>query len=142
MKAAGCGVLVGAGDDLSIGFRNGAEDVIQLGWERARGSFGERDLALLQLIAPTLQRLLRERPTPQLPASLTVQERRVLMCVAAGQSNAEIAACLCVATSTVRKHLEHSYRKLGVSSRLAAVAALQGRDLPNLDLRERIKRIA
>ncbi len=142
LKAEGCNVEVGAGDGLSIGFRNGAEDVAQLDWERTRGRFGERDLAMLQLIAPTVQRLLRERPTPQLPASLTTQERRVLMHVATGQSNAQIADGLCIAESTVRKHLEHSYRKLGVSSRLAAIAALQGRDLPDLDLRERIARIA
>ena len=62
--------------------------------------------------------------------------------VAAGRSNAEIAEHLFVAESTVRKHLEHSFRKLGVSSRLAAVAALQGRDEPGLDLRERIARYA
>jgi Bacterial regulatory proteins, luxR family len=47
-----------------------------------------------------------------------------------------------VAPSTVRKHLEHIFRKLGVTSRLAAVAALQGRDDPGLDLRERIDRFA
>ena len=33
------------------------------------------------------------------------------------------------------------YRKLGVSGRVAAVARLQGRDLPDLDLRERIARL-
>ena len=31
-----------------------------------------------------------------------------------------------VAPSTVRKHLEHSFRKLGVSNRLAAVKAYEG----------------
>jgi DNA-binding CsgD family transcriptional regulator len=64
------------------------------------------------------------------------------MHVAAGRSNADIAERLCIAESTVRKHLEHSFRKLGVTGRLAAVAALQGRDEPGLDLRERIARFA
>jgi ATP/maltotriose-dependent transcriptional regulator MalT len=66
----------------------------------------------------------------------------VLTNVAAGFSNREIAERLSVAPSTVRKHLEHAYRKLGVSSRQAAIAALQGRDEPGLDLRERLERFA
>ena len=40
----------------------------------------------------------------------------------------EIAERMGVATCTVRKHLEHAYRKLGVTNRLAAACVLQGRD--------------
>ena len=49
---------------------------------------------MLRMITPLLARLVRERPTPSLPAALTVQERRVLSHVAAGASNTEIAAGL------------------------------------------------
>jgi DNA-binding CsgD family transcriptional regulator len=98
-------------------------------------------VAMLRMVAPLLARLSRERLTPQLPPSLTTQERRVLSHVAAGRSNAEIAAALFVAPSTVRKHLENVYRKLGVASRGAAVARLQGRDLPDIDLSERLARL-
>ncbi len=129
-------------DGVAVGFRNGIDCVSQLFIDRQRRMFSERDLAMLQLILPALQRIMRERPTPALPPSLTVQERRVLMQVAAGLSNAEIAATLFIAPSTVRKHLENSFRKLGVSSRLAAVAAIQGTDLPDQDLRERLERLA
>ncbi len=140
-KAEACGALPGTTrDGVAIGFRNGA-GVAQV-WLDRTTVFTDRDLVLLRLIMPALQRLLRERPTPQLPASLTVQERRVLMCVASGLSNSQIAEHLFVAPSTVRKHLEHSYRKLGVTSRLAAVAVLQGRDLTGLDLSERLRRLA
>jgi DNA-binding NarL/FixJ family response regulator len=62
--------------------------------------------------------------------------------VAAGRSNAEIAAHLGVCASTVRKHLENAYRKLGVTNRTAAVARLQGRDRGCEDLRERLERFA
>lgn len=127
-------------DSVAIGFRNGANCLVQVFLAR-RGPFTDRDLSMLRMLAPALARLTRERPTPALPASLTVQERRVLSHVAAGQSNAEIAADLFVAPSTIRKHLENSYRKLGVTSRGAAVARLQGRDLPDLDLRERLERL-
>ncbi len=129
-------------DGLWLGFRNGRSHVAQVSLGRRRTRYDARDLAMLRLISPSVQRLLRERPTPQLPAALTVQERRVLMRVAAGHSNAHIAESLGVTASTVRKHLEHAYRKLGVTSRVAAVARLQGRDHHDLDLRERLERFA
>jgi DNA-binding CsgD family transcriptional regulator len=62
------------------------------------------------------------------------------MHVVAGRTNEEIAERLSVSTSTVRKHLEHVYRKLGVTSRQGAVAALQRRDQPGQDLQERLAR--
>jgi DNA-binding CsgD family transcriptional regulator len=56
--------------------------------------------------------------------ALTARERAVMRCVAAGLSNAAIAAVLVISTSTVRKHLEHIYAKLGVNNRAAAIATL------------------
>jgi DNA-binding CsgD family transcriptional regulator len=53
---------------------------------------------------------------------LTEREWEVLRHVAKGSSNTQIASTLWIATSTVRKHLEHVYEKLNVSSRTAAVA--------------------
>ena len=63
--------------------------------------------------------LLEERHDEVL---LTARERDVLSWVARGKTNAEIAQLLCLAPSTVRKHLEHVYAKLGVNTRTAAVA--------------------
>jgi DNA-binding CsgD family transcriptional regulator len=53
---------------------------------------------------------------------LTAREREVLSWVARGKTNAEIAQLLWLAPSTVRKHLENVFAKLGVSTRTAAVA--------------------
>jgi DNA-binding CsgD family transcriptional regulator len=128
----------GFSDSLAVGFRHGKDRVVQVWWDRRCGTFSERDLAVLRMIAPALQRLVRDDATPCLPASLTVQERRTLMLVAAGFSNVEIAAKMGVATCTVRKHLEHSYRKLGVTNRLAAAVALRGELVPQPDLLERV----
>lgn len=133
---------VGAVDGLAVGFRSGRDHVAQIYLRRTTIPFSQRDFAMLTLLCPILQRLLRERPTPQLPANLTVQERRVLMHVAGGRSNADIAEELFLAPSTVRKHLEHSYRKLGVSNRVSAVARLQGRGLPDPDLHLRTQEAA
>jgi len=60
-------------------------------------------------------------------AVLSARERDVLQWVARGKTNAEIATALYVSESTVRKHLQNSYRKLGVSSRTAAIALLSTR---------------
>ena len=62
--------------------------------------------------------------------------------MAAGLSNAEIAEDNSIAVSTVRKHLENAYRKLGVTNRMAAIARLRGSDEPGLDLQERVDRFA
>jgi DNA-binding CsgD family transcriptional regulator len=128
----------GFSDSLAVGFRHGKDHVVQVWWDRRSGVFTERDLAVLRMITPALQRLVRKESTPALPGSLTVQERRTLMLVAAGYSNTEIAAKLGVATCTVRKHLEHSYRKLGVTNRLAAAVALRGELVPAPDLLEKV----
>jgi DNA-binding CsgD family transcriptional regulator len=128
----------GFSDSLAVGFRHGKDHVVQVWWDRRSGMFTERDLAVLRMITPAVQRLVRKDSTPALPCSLTVQERRTLMLVAAGYSNTEIAAKLGVATCTVRKHLEHSYRKLGVTNRLAAAVALRGDLVPQPDLLEKV----
>lgn len=142
LAAQACiGGLKGGADGLAIGFRNGSDSIVQIAFDRHHTGFTDRDVAMLRMLAPLIARLVRERPTPALPATLTTQERRVLSHVAAGKSNGEIAQALFIAPSTVRKHLEHAFRKLGVTSRTAAVARLQGRDLPDLDLRERLTRL-
>jgi DNA-binding CsgD family transcriptional regulator len=129
----------GLSDSVALGFRSGKDRVVQLWWDRRTGEFSPRDVAVLTMIAPAVQRLVRDATTPALPTSLTNQERRVLMLVAAGCSNGEIAQRMDVATCTVRKHLEHAYRKLGVTNRLAAAVALRGEALPGPEVRERVR---
>jgi DNA-binding CsgD family transcriptional regulator len=57
---------------------------------------------------------------------LTTREREVLLWVSRGRTNAEIAELLWVAPSTVRKHLENVYAKLGVNTRTAAATRFLG----------------
>jgi two-component system NarL family response regulator len=53
---------------------------------------------------------------------LSPRERDVLACVAAGKSNKEIAAELFIAESTVKAHVDHILKKLGVRGRTEATA--------------------
>jgi len=51
---------------------------------------------------------------------LTPREAEVLLWVAQGKSNPEIATILGVADNTVRVHLTHIFEKLGADNRHAA----------------------
>ncbi len=76
------------------------------------------------------ERLLRFSAGLLEPLGLTHREAQVLLWVARGKTNKEVAALLYVSPCTVKKHLEHVYEKLGVKSRTKAVTlALQSFDL-------------
>jgi DNA-binding CsgD family transcriptional regulator len=135
--------------DFNLNFRDaGWTDEIHIDldpfrpWKAHLSVYGSRDFA-------ERQRLILERVRPHLAAvyrmarlrrrllaatatlardgggQLTPREREVMSCVADGLSNEEIARVLVVERSTVRKHLEHVYDKLGVRSRTAALAKLR-----------------
>lgn len=62
-------------------------------------------------------------------ADLSAREREVLGLVAEGLSNREVARRLVLSEATVKTHLNHTFGKLGVDSRTAAVAAARGAGL-------------
>lgn len=61
--------------------------------------------------------------------SLSARELDVLRHVADGASNREIAKALFLSEATVKTHLNHTFTKLGVDSRTAAVAAARSAGL-------------
>ena len=95
-------------------------------WLRSSGSEPlrvERSHRRLVVEAPAAGALvLREEHVAA--AALTRREVEVLRRLAAGASTSQIASELCVTPATVSKHLEHVYRKLGVTSRTGALAAI------------------
>ena len=65
-------------------------------------------------------------PAPLLSLGLTQREAEVLLWVAQGKSNGEIAAILKTAENTVKRHLQNLFEKVNVDSRhAAAMAALK-----------------
>jgi len=68
--------------------------------------------------------VLRDRQLAQL--GLTSREIEVLMLAVRGRTNSEIAGDLFISYRTVKKHFEHVYAKLGVSTRSAAIATALG----------------
>lgn len=61
-------------------------------------------------------------------SSLTSREHEVYFWLGQGKSNDEIGIILGISAHTVKNHLDHIFQKLGVSNRLAAALALQGRE--------------
>ena len=52
---------------------------------------------------------------------LSLRESEVLHWVSKGKNNTDIAVIMGISLSTVKKHLEHIYNKLGVENRTSAV---------------------
>ncbi len=68
----------------------------------------------------------RVRRRVELPGGLTKREGAVLVSLARGRSNPQIAEELSISRKTVSSHLEHIYTKLGISTRTeAALFAMQ-----------------
>jgi DNA-binding CsgD family transcriptional regulator len=92
---------------------------------QADGDFIEGDRDLFELLRPFLD-ALRERFDAHAHetngSGLTDREAEILAWVARGKTNREIAGLLVVSPHTVRKHLEHAFKKLRVHTRAAAVA--------------------
>jgi DNA-binding NarL/FixJ family response regulator len=73
-------------------------------------------------IAAALERVITERIDW---ARLTSRELEILRLVAQGASNRQVGARLWLSDQTIKFHLAHVYRKLGVSSRRDAVERLR-----------------
>ena len=105
------------------GWSAGSGRTVRLIFLRGPGpDFAERDRDLLTVLRPHLQQAYLDAERRRHPAPrLTARHWDLLRLVAAGHTNAQIARRLGISEATVRTHLEHIYRLLGVSSRTAAV---------------------
>jgi DNA-binding CsgD family transcriptional regulator len=96
-------------------------------WRGPGSDFSDRDRALLTLLRPHLHTAYQSRRRqPTRSARLTPRQCELLRLVALGYTNHQVARRLSVTESTVRKHLEHIFERLQVTSRTAAVTQAFG----------------
>ncbi|MEX1181502.1 MAG: helix-turn-helix transcriptional regulator [Cucumibacter sp.] len=119
---------------LNLGFdvASAGRRLVGVAINRAWRDFDAADAARIELLRPHVVlafRNLRLPPAAQTPDAiradppLTPRELEVLHWVSMGKSNEEVAAIVGARSSTVKKHLEHIYDKLGVPNRTAAAQA-------------------
>ena len=104
----GAGGLIGGWVDGLV-FEPGADALV--------GPVARNTLAGYIVVPRSLRTALR-------PPALSRREREILALVVEGLTNHEIADRLYLAESTVKRHLSSIFRRLGVSSRREAVAAM------------------
>lgn len=120
------------GEDLAAALRNGAQgyllktvdgDLLAQAIRRAaRGEPVVSPELMGKLVAAFQSQGAPEpQPLPEEPASpLSPREEEVLREIARGASNKEIARALDIAETTVKIHVQHILRKLGLASRVQA----------------------
>lgn len=94
-------------------------------WPALAAWFDQRGVALVQVgsLSDEVPRYLThsQGPAPKPTQGITARQRQVLLGIAAGKQNPQIAAELFIAVNTVKAHATRLYRKLGASDRSSAV---------------------
>ncbi|MEB3982232.1 LuxR C-terminal-related transcriptional regulator [Mycobacterium sp. 663a-19] len=99
-------------------YRDALDDAAAAGRLRSEAARGRLDGDAVEAVLEAGgHRPSRRAPRP---AGLTRREAEVLLHVAQGRSNREIASALWISEKTVRNHVEHIYAKIGVSNRIGA----------------------
>ncbi|MFC5403431.1 helix-turn-helix transcriptional regulator [Cohnella soli] len=111
-------VMLGLGLEIAMGAEHRDYDESRSAPIFVLDRRGDKLAAYLDRVLATLD-IQVEADKQSLPNAqlLTAMEKRVAELVADGRSNQETAAALYVSEATVKKHLSHIYRKLGVRNR-------------------------
>lgn len=110
-------------DDVRTGMNLGADDYLVKPVVPAELSAAVRARLARAAAAPPRRPSDKEATPDQLESlGLTPREAEVLFWVARGKTNDEIATVLGIGLTTVKKHLESTFAKLGVENRTAAAA--------------------
>jgi DNA-binding CsgD family transcriptional regulator len=93
---------------------------------RNEGAFTDHDRDLMTILQPHLNVACEERQR-NAPPDLTPAQWQVLRYLDAGMTTNEIAEAMFVSPATVRKHVENAFGRMGVTTRVAALARAFGR---------------
>ena len=85
-------------------------------------------VSAFQSLGPTAAAPEDPAPDPDPIDALSPREQQILAEIARGASNKEIARTLGIAETTVKIHVQHILRKLGLSSRVQAAVFAAGRE--------------
>ena len=109
---------------VNVYFLRDGEDVGDLRIWRAKGAppFGQREIALLQLLEPWFARAL---PKGEASSPLTARELEVVNLVSKGLGDKEVARLLNISFTTVRTHLNHALKKLDCANRTELASRLR-----------------
>lgn len=130
--------------DLQEALRRLAGGVLDSGRWRS-GSVVDGAVTWVALVAPVgrdvaqavilpLSRAADLQRLDGLAPGITPREREVLALSLQGRSAREIAADLKISWHTVRTHMKHAYRALGVSSRAEALSLVSDGQAPRIDV--------
>jgi two-component system nitrate/nitrite response regulator NarL len=122
------------GDDLAAALRGGAQGYVLKNIDSdALFAAIERCIACESVVSPELTGKLVQAlratprpdtapagPVPDALAALSPREREIVAEIVRGASNKEIARTLDIAETTVKIHVQHILRKLGLTSRVQA----------------------
>jgi DNA-binding CsgD family transcriptional regulator len=137
---------IGADHQIAFVVTTEPDTFVGLALSRADRDYTDAERALLDRVRPFIiqayrnavshSRLLRGLATRDQPrdgiatvlkaAGLTAREAEVVSRLAVGHSVGSLAGELTISVRTVNKHLQNSYRKLGVSTKAHAVGAAWG----------------
>jgi DNA-binding CsgD family transcriptional regulator len=136
---------LGQEDGLALDIPLSRSGVLTLNMTRARRGFRDTERLGLRLIEPHVQACWQRLQAQErlraaavahdgaTPGRLTAREREVLLWVANGLRNQQIAEQLGIRPATVKRHLENLYAKLGVGGRADARMLLERAATPALD---------
>ncbi|MBI3154737.1 MAG: response regulator [Burkholderiales bacterium] len=85
-------------------------------------------VSAFQSLGPAAAPAADPAPDPDPLGALSPREQQILAEIARGASNKEIARTLGIAETTVKIHVQHILRKLGLSSRVQAAVVAAGRE--------------
>jgi DNA-binding NarL/FixJ family response regulator len=114
VRAGACGFLLKDGD---------ADDLVEAVHAAARGDVAVTPRALRRLLAEFAASPVPDPRAAAAVQGLTEREREVLVRLAQGRSNAELAADLHIGEGTAKTHVSAVLAKLGVRDRVQAVVA-------------------
>jgi HD-GYP domain-containing protein (c-di-GMP phosphodiesterase class II) len=103
--------------------------------ERAAEALGKQCRAGLfdtDAVAAVLDAAGQSVPRMERPAGLSEREAQVIALLARGLQTKQIAGMLGISAKTADRHIEHAYRKIGVSTRAAAALFAMEHGLPLL----------